>query len=380
MHYYSVFDVETQMLDFLGGSGDQRAVSIVRRSIQEVYRNFPNKRNWTYFYEPGRLTTSEIYNTGTIEYDYTGGTYERMVTLTSGTWPTDAASGFLTIENRRYDIDERKSSTVVTLTSTHSPASDIASGTTYEWHRDIYTLPVDYRKSDVFQDFHLLVSPVMVTASEWQKMQASQVTSGQPRMVAIIGDPKVPGRLAAALFPPPDDIYQFDYIYQRRPLELKTINYTTGTVTNSGVTFTGSGTAWTQDMVGNVLTIGTSTALPDGWEGTSPYVERHVVKKVNSATELEVYDTPTGTYSGVKYRLSSRIDLEDGAMYTAFLRAVEYQIAAQWPRDDVALRARLAEESLISAREADARFFTTPDQVRYIHRDITRTPVNYEMG
>jgi hypothetical protein len=71
------------------------------------------------------------YTTGTIVYDHAGGTPDRKVTLTGGTWPLWAASGVITISGVDYTVDARTSGTVITLESDSNPGEDITDATSY---------------------------------------------------------------------------------------------------------------------------------------------------------------------------------------------------------------------------------------------------------
>ena len=60
------------------------------RSVDQAYRDLPRKERWSYYERRFQKTTVAAQSTGTVKYDHTGGTYERQLTLTGATWPTDA--------------------------------------------------------------------------------------------------------------------------------------------------------------------------------------------------------------------------------------------------------------------------------------------------
>lgn len=365
---HTLHDVQTHLLELMGGSTDERARNVARRAIQEAYRWLPQERNWTYFYRPYRIITEAAYSTGTVVYDYTGGTYELELTLTGGTWPTNAAFGRVEISGVVYEVDERKSSTVLTLKAPYAPTADIAS-TSYQWHRELYPLPDDFHACDQMADLDKNCWPEFVVPGGWLLDGVRINNPSRPDYFTITGDPKANGGLAVRFSPPPDRLYNMDFVYQRRPRPLRVSDYSTGTVTVSSgsASVTGSSTAWTQAMVGAVIRFGTTAAVPDTFGSANQYVFEAVVKSVTSATALTLDRNADATYTAVKHRVSDWIDLEEGAMYNAFLRLTEAQFAAGFPRDDAGMRFNLANAAIRKAKENDSRFFSSPfSQPRWV--------------
>lgn len=99
------------------------------------------------------------YNTGTVSYDHTGGSSERLVTLSGGSWPawldTDCA---LTIAGVRYAIASVNSSTVLQLgadsstKAANNPGSDV--GSTSNW------AVTGYQANSGGEDLFLIVNGV----------------------------------------------------------------------------------------------------------------------------------------------------------------------------------------------------------------------------
>lgn len=357
--YWTAADIQDRLLDFCGGSSEGRNLKMVRRAILDSLRDLANRKNWTYYYRRDRIVSTAQYDTGTIEFDLTGGTYERMVTLTSGTWPTDAAYGIIRIDGDEYLVDERKSSTVITLRSDTAPAADIASGTSYLWFRDTYPLPADFRRADQIRDLDWSFDMERVDVGTILEARRLRPSPSSPSLYAITTDSKFPNRLAVAFNPPPDVAYNFDFICQRTPYPISKFDYSTGTVTISAAStsVTGSGTSWTSDMEGSILRVTSGTETPDGPDGVNPYTEERVIDTVTSATALTVTSAFTNAYTTKKYRVSDRIDVEDGAMLSAFIKCCEYNLAMSMNREDVAVKQALYMAALRLALEADNRGF-----------------------
>ena len=355
---HTYHDVLDHLLDVCGSSSEERELKLARRAIESAYRVLPNEKKWSYFYKHFRITTDASYSTGTITYDHTGGTNEREATLASGTWPTNAARGVIVISNVPYHVETRVSDTVITLSINSNPGGDLAAGTSYEWQRRLYTLPVDIQSAERFIDHDESNSPAYVPPSDWLNSYQNYTSSNRPRTYTFLRDPDYRGAMAVGLHRAPDQVYKYEVMGQQQPVAMRTPNYTTGTVTVSGTTVTGVSTAWTDDMIGAVIRFGDATNIPDGLAGTNPFAEERIVTARASATSLTIDAILSGTYSSAtKYRISSMVDVEQGAMFTAFLRLAESELSLLLNREDVDSREMRYKRSLVSAKEADSRSF-----------------------
>lgn len=358
MAFFTYYDLVQSLLDMGGGAADDRALKTAKRAVQNAYRDLPAARRWSYFYQHYRLITDAPYSTGTVEFDYTGGTYELQLTLSSGTWPANAAYGKVLIDDVLYDVDERKSSTVLTLKAPLAPTADIAAGTSYTWFRDSYVLPSDLRSLDRLVELNELIRPVPVLPSDWLRQYSGLRTPSTPNIYVVTGDNDNNGRLSLKFGPAPDQAYNFDFIYQRRPRPLKVYHETTGAVSNTGTALTGSGTAFTQDMVGSVIRFYDASNVPTGLDGDYPYKDQRIIKTVTNATTAVLDAAPSTNYSAVKFSISDWADVEDGAMFTALQRMSEAEYAVMFSRDDAPQRKRMADQALLVAKENDGdRYF-----------------------
>jgi hypothetical protein len=96
-----------------------------------------NRRHWPWLHTAGRIAFHASYNTGSIAV--TNGS--AVVTLTSGTWPTWAASGEVCINGLWQTILTRDSGTRLTLVNAWGEAT--ASGLSYVIAQHSYSLPSD---------------------------------------------------------------------------------------------------------------------------------------------------------------------------------------------------------------------------------------------
>lgn len=353
-------DAVDHAIDFLGADVSNEAARVAKRAVLAAYLEIANAHRWSYLYQRGRVTTVEPYATGTVAFDYTGGTYERMLTLTDGTWPEWAPYGVVVIGQTAYEVADRKSSAVLTLASHGNPGEDIDAGTSYTLYRDTYPLPSDFIAADEVIAIGQIACLTYQHPREWVNRQRIIQSPAVPNVYTVMGDQNYFGTLALKLFPAPDDAYQLDFIYQRRPRQLSLEEYSTGTVTVAAdaVTVTGSGTTFTSAMVGSVIRLSDdSTNKPTGVVGSEPAAQERVVMSYTSATEVSVDTAFDQTLTGVKFVISNPLDLEEGAMLTAFWRCVEKELGVLRKMKDRDELFNLYRQALILAREADSRSF-----------------------
>lgn len=352
-------DAISHCLDYLGAATDVTTERVARRAVQSAINAIWNDRNWVYFYQRGRINTVANYATGTVDYDYTGGSVERQVTLAGGTLPTWAAFGTLVIDNVTYDLFSRVSATVAQMASQSNPGIDIAS-TSYNLFQNTYTLPIDF--GAMGQVICMGHGGMMgyLSPDDFLSMQRTQVSPAQPTSYTLMGDPRRYGTLAIRFYPPPDNVYAMDFTYRRSPRQLNVIGYDYGTVAvaNGSATVTGTGTNWNSTMQGSIIRFGANgdTTIPTGPTGANPCVLERAVVSVASATQLTLDAvSSTDTLTNVKHSISDPVDIEAGAMLEYFMRSVERQARILRRMKATIDEERQYKEAQMMAFEADAR-------------------------
>src|SRR4051812_47483073 len=113
--FFTFQDAIDHGLDYLGtqGASDQIRRDCIRAAL-ETYRDLANAFNWSYLYTHSRIITSGSFDGAahgaTLTYDHTGGTYERMATISGSTWPSYSGDGcYIRVGEVAYRVDERKS-------------------------------------------------------------------------------------------------------------------------------------------------------------------------------------------------------------------------------------------------------------------------------
>ncbi len=353
-------DLIAHILDYLGSNATQEAARDARRAALDAYRELSHAHRWMYYQARGRVQTVAHYNTGTIAYDHTGGSSERLLTLTDGVWPTWAAQGVLLVNDVAYQVAERQSDTLATLDIDSNPGQDVAADTAYYIYQDTYVLPHDFLEMEQLFEAQNSFWLEYADPGTWLAMQKNRHGPANPRLYCVRGAPDYYGCLALSLWPAPDNIYALDFVYHRRPRSLRFDQVSTGLVTaaSASTTVTGDGTAWTSSLAGSVLRFSaTKQDLPTGPAGANPAATERIVVSVESATSLTVDSALTDTFTGVKYLISDPVDIEEGAMFTALLRCCEAQVTIGRIMKNLPAAQAMYREALILAREADSRSF-----------------------
>jgi len=302
-----------------------------RTAVLGAYTDLASRYDWLYFHTELDIRLDAAYGTGTIQY--TNST--RKVTLTGGTWPTNAIEGRIKISDIRYPIETRNSDTVITLPVSANPGKDVAGETSYTWIRTSYTLPADFKDMDPphTESSSMTVSPVSLDTMLGFERHV-RASSNPPQWYALGPDPHVYGQMAIYIQYEPETSEGLRFYYRRYPRRLKYSGMETvasaGTVKtnadNNKAIIDGTGTSFTSDMVNSVIRFGTTTTKPTGVRGLSPYSEQRIIKAVNSSTSMTLDSAPSTVASSTKYVISDPIDLRV-TMTEAFLRGCEWKLS-----------------------------------------------------
>jgi len=367
---YTYYDALAAATDFLGGNATSAAQGEIKRAIQAAYREINDIHDWKFLYKQGRVHLVAPYTTGTCTYDHSGGsTCENQLTLTTGTWPSWAASGVVQIGTENYfcHVAARKSDTVLQLDPTLNPGEDVSTASTYSIFKQWYDLPWDFSElSEVWTEDSYKNAPILGW-NDFEAVTKYNTETGTPDYYCVRPVQDLYGTMGLWIYPRADAAGVIDFIYKRKPRQLRysgwDANDTVGTITvvagNAGVT--GSSTVFASRHVGSVLRVGSdSTHIPTGLDGNYPFDDERIISAYTGATAVTLDTTITTSRSGVKYCLTDPIDLHP-IVYTAFQRCVEKHLAIAKNMQNKAEVFAAYQDALFIAKNADC--YTTPRQV-----------------
>lgn len=361
---YTFADAVEATLDAFDVERSPLAERRARSAVLQAYRDLPSRHSFQYYVRRRLLQTVASYSTGTVVYDHTGGTYELELTLSSGTWPSWAQYGRVIIGDVHYDVEARKSSTVLTLSSTSNPGADVAS-TTYTIYRSSYPLPVNFKefmRNGLWERSEEYPIAFYSPDVQNQALQSVLDTPSTPEHATVGATGKYLGGKELIFGPPPDAVYTYDMLYVARPRPLQIDEYANATVsvTGSSTTVTGAtGVTFPVGCEGSLIRFSSNTTKPSNLvgginSGDNPYTAQAIILSRDSATQLTTTEAPsTSTLTSVGYTISDPLDIDANVMLTAFLRAAEAEFGRLQGRDDYRGKMAVARGALLEAMEAD---------------------------
>lgn len=366
-------DITERLADYLGGANEKDARDY-RRAARDALREIADSFPWGYYVTQGRLNVFGAYSTGTIAFDLTGGAYERLLTLTDGTWPAWAADGTVEIGGLQCEVEQRISDTLMTLTERACPGEDVDAGTSYSLWRDSYPAPSDFYK------------PItgLLTSSNFDPEYIEAPSLGdrcrplRPSIPSytIVGDPNYLGVLAFRFDPAPSSDQSYEYWYRRSPRDLTIESYSDGTVevADGSAVVTGTGTSFSQKHVGTVLRISSDDSVPTSYAGDNPADTERIVLSVESATSLTVDSEYVAAASGKAFVLSDPVDVA-ASMRDYLYATIRYRLAIERSRMD-GLKNLAIEKDMAMKRSVAADNKSTAGR-RWVGRDedFERYPV-----
>ncbi len=358
-------DLVGHIVDYLGAAASSGDITRdARRAVLNAYRELASASIWSYFYQRGRLNTFMPYQTGTITYTQA----TQTVTLSSGAFPAWAANGMISFNAGSYpglvayQVVGNPTNTTLVLADASNPGADVAAPVAFTLYLDTFPLPADALAINRMIMVNQAVSMWYESPGIWLERQRIYYSPAMPRSYTLTGHPNYIGSMAIRFFPPPDNNYVFDFIYQRRPRAMVNGGYFAGTVAamQGNNQLTGTNTNWSNRMVGQCVRVGSdSKNTPSGPAGNFPAYMERVITAVNSGTLLTMDAVASDTISNVTHMISDIVDIEEGAMLTALLRCCEKQISLTRSKASRSLKdaENAYKDALILAREADSRSF-----------------------
>ena len=216
MAYLTYFDlVESLVVSSFGGPQDAEQRDI-RTAVQRAYSEVTTAREWSHYYQHGRVITQVPYGTGTVAFNAS----TNQLTLTGGTWPSWANLGHVTIGSLVARVSEVSSPTVLKMDSTLTFPATLAAGQAYTLFRSEYPLPADFRNMDEPSNEYNWWSGMYLRPDDAMKMERVGGLSGKPWHWTVLRNPSGSGHVLK-LVGYPTTQETLDFTYRRSPRQMR---------------------------------------------------------------------------------------------------------------------------------------------------------------
>jgi len=223
--YYSLLERVGKYLYGIRTDFSDDQTSDIEDCIHDGMRRVYSAHDWSFLRPVADVSTTSPYATGTITIA------AGVVTLTSGTFPSWAASGVLEVNSRYYSVASRDSDTQITLDTT---SITIATASSYQLARP--EIPLDAAFDSVANDSDLTYYP---SPDEWyppvkwrhdstiRQLEGNNPEFDRPVFYSVrttTFDPTVGSRKVLVLYPAPDQVYTLRVPMILRPVLLSETN------------------------------------------------------------------------------------------------------------------------------------------------------------
>lgn len=342
-----------------------RQLRLAKDAVQEAYRDIRNRHRWASYERRMTFQTDASFETGTLSYDHTGGTYERQLTFTDA-FPSWTVGGKIRIGTGYFEIESVKSSKVATLKEHSNPGSDVTDSTFCLVH-SLYLMPPEVRYILQIIDTQ---DRTQIQVISMRLVQRNSIVSfpipSTPYDAAVNSDPAHYGSLALEFSPGPAQSRTYDYTYIAYPRDLIIEKYSTGSVSlgAGSTTVTLAGGVFPETCVGSVIRFSKDNIQePTGLIGSTedidnPYTaERFITERV-SDTEVTIDESiSTGAVGPVMYTISDPLDIDPKVMLDAMFALSEAEFAKRIRNkgEELSRYQKDAQISVLRAKELDQR-------------------------
>ncbi len=347
---FTLHDLVHRLTLRTGSNPTERTLTLLARAIQDAIRGLPAKHDWAYFNRQSRLTTSPSVPLS-ITYEHTGGVAERLITVTSGTLPDDAAMGEIVIGDKRYRVGMRISDTLATLERDFSLNSDFTGDAT--WARQSYQFSREMVKIQhvrISNNFNL----TYLAPTDFAAISRVGWTSGTPVYFTCSNRGTRFGASEFAFYPYPDCSLEVEVSGTVTPL-IPTIQLVSGgqAVASAGSnTITSSSATWDKRLVGSVFRVGRDSSPPINLDSSEWEFQAFITSVVNNTT-IKLSEALPETISDRGYSISSPIDLESSVMLEYVEDEAYHQYTKNHDHQSFPVARRVAGESVRMAIARD---------------------------
>lgn len=329
--YRDALDDLRSYTDTLQLEADERRI---RRAVRNGLREMSLARAWKYYRRIRQIDLVAPWTgeTGaTVAYDHTGGgTCERQLTLTPGdgeTWPSSVRQYEVVLDEADtvgtvfYPAAEWKSTTVIQLAANRNPGADVEDGG-FSLYRTGYPVDGDIQKIYELHDERGIWGGGYVHPDAWLRQMRSQVTTQDFGFQwTLLGDDDSFGQLEFRFFSFPGTAQTLQFVAQVDPRHLRYTGMADAERSGSSATvagtadstaIVGTGTSFSDKMIGSVLRVSEDTSEPD-LDLNEP-AEQLTITAVADTTHLTVHSAVADTFTGKGFVISDPLDVPKNLM------------------------------------------------------------------
>ena len=365
-------DILQRLMDSGGvrasGTDDRK----LRSATLDAYRDLCNRRDWKFLMGEWVLSIPPLV-TAEGYYDHTGGSSERLVTITDGTsLPSNINQYTAIIDSACYEIDESISSSSFTLTLKNNPGEDketLADPGTIKIVRGTFAAPADFVKAYDPQPERGYATLEYVSYDEYKAMQTAQAVTGQARFWTLAAHPKYYGSRAIMIYPFQSSRRAVRIPYRRTARNLNVSGFASthaGTFTldinTDANRATLVGTTVTESLVGSVIRVRSDTNTPENRDGATPFEQQFTIIDVNTVSNYVYLDRDSAvSYTAKAYVISDPVDLPQYAI-NAFIAGAKYYYAINSEKEqrDISLKKALYDNEILLCMEQDPGYIPSP--------------------
>lgn len=287
------------------------------RAIQDAIRGLPGKHDWKYFQRQSRFRTSPRIE-ATVSYDHTGGSVERLLTITDGVnvWPEDVGLGEVYIEDveQPFRVLKRISDTEVQLEPGGFSLDEDYTGA-MKWGRKAYAFNREVVKVLELKNITLDRPIAFMSSVDFQSAVDSHYGYGATEIATFQNHGSYFGSTDFVLAPMPtaENIIEVTAVVNPLIPKIESVRGTTGGVAAGSNTFTDLSGTFTDKLIGSVIRLSSDNTTPTEFNSDNYDFQAFVVS-VTDANNLVLSESPTTSFSSVGYNISSPIDIEASVM------------------------------------------------------------------
>jgi hypothetical protein len=347
-------DLVFSMTIRLGSNPSTQNDARVVKAIQSALTALAGKHNWNYYRRQTRFTTSAR-TASTIAYDHTGGSKEKLATISSGdNWPSDASMGEVIHGYRTYRILERISNVQATMEVDMSMLADFNGDVL--WQRPSYLFTREVARVHYVRNLDTNRQLTIIQPTQFDALQHRTLGPGIVRHFTWQNQGGQFGGSEFTLYPPPltaETIEVTASVVPHKPT-IKAVTGVDAHASGTGSTLTCPSANFNDRLVGCIVRVARDATIPIDYNSDN-WASQAFVVSVDSPTQLTLSEPLSFPHVANGYCISSPIDVEASVMLEALEDETFYQYTKNHSHEKLRDAAQMSQKSLREAMTRDNR-------------------------